>query len=406
LSLDVHLRGERIGTLFLAADDDYRFAYSAGAVAANGSGQPLLSTSLPVRPEPFSGPASRAYVEGLLPEGRARERAAVSVGVDPGDSFGLVAASGRDCCGAVVFLPEGEDPRADGGRWLGEEQLAGLLAGHPGAGPAPSYSLGGARHKLALIRAGGGGRWALPSAAEPSTHVVKPESGEFPGLLRNELFCMELARSVGLPVAQAALEEIGGRPCLVSRRFDREGAARVHKEDFCQALGFPPPGGALDEEERRGPGFAEAAGLLRAVDREDAISLLVSVAFFNYVVGNGDAHGCNYGLLHEEGGTRLAPFCDLSSTLVYDMPTHVGLVVNEDYDQTVYLLEMGWISEECGLDFDDLRKLAATVARRVGDALEPMAERAGAEGWHAPVIDDVVALASERASGLGFEADY
>lgn len=406
MSLDVHLRGEQVGTLFSVADNDYRFAYTPETVAAKGSGAPLLSTALPVRADPFSAPATSAYVEGLLPEGRARERAARALGLDPRDSFALIEATGRDCSGAVVFVPEREDPASDGAAdRLAEEQLALLLDGLPPSGVEPQFSLGGRRHKLALRR-DGERRWALPTAREPSTHVVKPEAGEFPDMARNEMFCMELARSVGLPVAEAALEEVAGRTCFVSRRFDREGIARVHQEDFCQALGFPPAERAMDEGDGQGPGFSEASGLLKAVGRPDAISLLLSIAFFNYVVGNGDAHGGNFGLLHEGGGTRLAPFYDLASTVVYDMPTHVGMVVNEDYDQSVYLLEMGWISEECGIEFDDLRKLAATIARRVGDALEPMAERARAEGWHAPVIDEIVGLAAERAAGLGFEADY
>ena len=81
-------------------------------------------------------------------------------------------------------------------------------------------------------------------------------------------------------------------------------------------------------------------------------------------------------------------------------------MVNEDYDQAVYLLEMGWISDDCDFDFDELRKLAATMSRRVGAALESVCQRARREGWHAPVIDDIVALASERASGLDFEVEY
>lgn len=396
-----------MGVLFPAGERDYRFAYRPEVLASRGSGEPLLSTALPVRAEPFTSRASSAYVEGLLPEGRSRERAARAAGVDPDDGFALVAAIGRDCCGAVVFVPEGGDPNGEAaGAWLEEARLAELVAGSASRDGRPTFALGGARHKLALVRDPEGGRWGLPGARRPSTHVVKPESGEYPDLVHNELFCMLLARAVGLPVADARLEEIAGRTCLVSRRFDREAGGRLHQEDFCQALGFPRAADALDDGERRGPGFAEASGLLKAVDRPQAISLLISVAFFNYVIGNGDAHGANFSLLHELGGTRLAPFYDLSSTVVYDIPLHVGMVVNEDYDQTVYLLEMGWIGEECGVELEQVRKLAAGLARRVCAALEPLAERARVEGWHAPVVDDIGDLAGERASGLGFEADY
>lgn len=411
MSLDVHLCGEPIGTLFSAGDGDYRFAYTPETVAAKGAGTSLLSTSLPVRPEPFSAEASSAYVEGLLPEGLARERLARALALDPGDGYGLIASTGRDCTGAVVFVPEGEGPEdiAPGADdWLGGPELESLLnwPPDPASQAEVRYSLSGARHKLALVRDREGEQWAMPSVAVPSTHVVKPEAGEFPDLVRNEMFCMELARAVGLPVAEAELEEIGGRTCLVSRRFDREGRIRLHQEDFCQALGFPPVSEARDEHDANGPGFAESSGLLKAVGRPEAVPLLLSAAFFNYAIGNGDAHGGNFGLLHDSGGTRLAPFYDLASTVVYDLPIHVGMVISEDYDQAVYLLEMGWVSEECDFDFDELRKLATIIAHRIGHEVEGVAARARREGWHAPVIDDIVELVIERATGLGFEADY
>lgn len=410
MSLGVHLCGERIGTLFSSADNEYRFAYAPDVVASRGAGASLLSTSLPLRAEPFSAEASSAYVERLLPEGRARARLARAVGVEADDAYGLIASLGRDCSGGVVFLQDGGTIASgmDGRRpWLDQEQLEALVSGppRPGSELEVSFSLAGARHKLALVADAAEERWALPSPSVPSTHVVKPESGEFSDLVRNEMFCMKLARSVGLPVAEAELRTIGGRECLVSRRFDREDGVRVHQEDFCQALGFPAPSSAAGPGEASGPGFAEATGLLKAIGRPGAVSLLLSLAFFNYVIGNGDAHGGNFGLLHESGGSRLAPFYDLASTVVYGLPIHVGLVISEDYDQSVYLLEMGWASEECDFDFHDTRKLAATVARRVQGALEIVADRARGQGWHAPVIDDIVALASERATGLGFEAD-
>ena len=182
------------------------------------------------------------------------------------------------------------------------------------------------------------------------------------------------------------------------------------------AAGQPAPGAQLPNEleiarrfgvhrhtARRAVAALVGRGLVRIARGQGTF---VEDSGIDYVIGNGDAHGVHFGLLHEDGGTRLAPLYGLASTVVYDMPTHVGMVVNEDYDQTVYLLEMGWISEESGVDFDEVRKLAAAVARRVGDALERLAERARAEAWHAPVIDDIVGLAAERATGLGFEADY
>lgn len=432
MSLDVHLHGEWIGRLFPAGEGDYRLAYDPDFVARMGAGAPVLSASLPAREEPYSAEATRSYTEALLPDGRRRERIAAELGLDPADGYALLAELGRDCAGAVSFLREdGEEPAEEEVRWLGEEELAELVAQPPRRlfDPASPHrmraALSGERHKLALVR--DGERWGWPTPSVPSTHVVKPNSGEYPDLVANEMFCTEVARRAGLPVADTGVEWLGGRPCLVSERFDRAGqgtaARRVHAEDFCQALGYPPevdlyvdPMDAHPEEEAEegcpsayadGPGFAAACGLLRALGREEDIATLLAAAFCNHALGNGDAHGKNYSLLFTERGLRLAPFYDISSTTVYEAPVHSGLVVADDYDaRYAYLLEIGWIGEEVEFDFDELRDIAYDTAHDVRESLWPVAEQAREEGWHAPVVDEIVEMSSDRAEGLGFEVEY
>lgn len=412
MSLEVHLYGERIGTLFPAGEADYRFAYSPETVSRAGAGATLLSSSLPVRPEPFSAAASQAYANALLPEGAWRRRLARELGVDAGDGYGLLSELGRDCAGAVVFVPEGTapDPTPDPVAWLGDEEFEELVWQPPkrlldsGSARRMRFSLAGVHHKLALVRDEGEDRWGWPSPGTPSTHIVKPETGAYPDLVANEMFCMEVARRAGLPVAGTELRKIVGRTCLVSRRFDRRGegpgAERIHQEDFCQALGFPADGSD-------GPGFAESWGLLKAVGRLDDVPLMLTMAVCNHLLGNGNAHGKNFALLFDGNGPRLAPFYDLVSTVVYGAPIHTGMVLAEDYEsEHAYLLELAQASEECKFDFDVFRELAGETASRVSGCLEAATARAHEEGWHAPVIDDIAELAGERAFGLSAEVEY
>ena len=104
MSLDVHLLGRRVGTLFPAGEGDYRFAYTAEAVSRADAVGGLLSNSLPVRAEPFGADASRSYVEGLLPQGPRRRRIAQELGVEARDGFELLARLGGDCAGAAVTV--------------------------------------------------------------------------------------------------------------------------------------------------------------------------------------------------------------------------------------------------------------------------------------------------------------
>ena len=134
MSLDVYLYGERVGTLFPAGDNDYRLAYDPDLVAKVGPGKVLLSNALPARPEPYSAEATRAYVEGLLPEGQRRGRLGRELDLDATDGYLLLAELGHDCPGAVTFLPEGETPARRGPdtlTWLTDDELGELLKPPP-----------------------------------------------------------------------------------------------------------------------------------------------------------------------------------------------------------------------------------------------------------------------------------
>jgi len=442
LSLDVYLYGERVGTLFPAGDNDYRLAYDPQLVERVGAGKALLSNSLPARPEPYSAEATRAYVEGLLPEGPRRARLGRELEIDAADGYLLLAEIGHDCPGAVCFLPAGEEPQRrdrDSLTWLSEEELGEVVKPPPPrlfSDECPRrmrFALPGLRHKLSLVHDPEGGRWAWPEAGAASTHVVKPETGEYPEYVANEMFCMTVARQLGLPVAKARVEELAGRRCLVSPRYDRivsesgREVRRLHCESFCQALGIGPVEESEDEpevededemerriDESEAPGWSEARGLLNAVSRPDEIVNLITAAFCNYILGNGDVHGKNFVLLDREKTSvtgpekkwRLAPLTDITSTVVYDDPIHHGLVISEEYQETSYLLELAEVCEECEFDFEVLRGLASTTASRIGMAVETIATRSKKEGWHQPIVDKIVELAADRSFGLGAEVEY
>ena len=91
---------------------------------------------------------------------------------------------------------------------------------------------------------------------------------------------------------------------------------RVHQEDFCQAMGFPPE---RKYQQEGGPLLRDCIAMLREWSTAPVLDIrdFLSGVMFNTVIGNADAHGKNYSLLYREGDRRLAPFYDLVCTLAW-----------------------------------------------------------------------------------------
>ena len=324
--LAVWLYGDRVAII----DEERhrpRLVYTEEAISRYQLGTPLLSLTLPVRPERYTQGLVRPFLDGLLPEGQSRLAVAEDFNVLASDTYGLIRAIGRDCAGAVVIQPgDGPAPppastlRAEALTEFDIEKLVANLRRAPlGVDERVRISLGGIQEKLLLTRMPDGS-WGRPVDGTPSTHILKPEIGRFPATVENEAFCMRLARHLGLPVASVETIVIGTRKLLVVERFDRivhdEGSVeRIHQEDFCQATGTFPDN---KYQEEGGPSLRRIAGLIEAAATPDSLDHLLRAVTTNVLIGNGDAHAKNFSLLHQPSGTLvLAPLYDLMCTLVY-----------------------------------------------------------------------------------------
>jgi serine/threonine-protein kinase HipA len=87
--------------------------------------------SLPLREDRFVGDPVIAVFDNLLPDNDAiRRRLAERAGAEGQDAYNLLTAVGRDCVGALQFLPDGADPGAAGGiagRPLEDKEIADIL---------------------------------------------------------------------------------------------------------------------------------------------------------------------------------------------------------------------------------------------------------------------------------------
>jgi serine/threonine-protein kinase HipA len=411
MALAVYLYGRRIGKLRPGTGADYTFAYSEAVIESADRGAVVLSHSLPAQEEPFGPAATRAYFEGLLPESGRREELARELQVSVHDSYALLARVGRDCAGAVVILPEEERLEGEkaGVNWLSEDRLIELVdelprrpLGVTRASGKLRLSLAGVQRKLALVRDERSG-FGEPVGDAPSTHLIKPQFGdEYPDLAVNEMYCMTVAGRIGLNVAKTGLTTIGGRTCLISSRFDRteqDGATvRLHQEDLCQALGVPTN---LKYEANSGPGFRHFHRLLGEIGRGGDINSMVRSAVLNFVLGNSDAHGKNFAILFTREGRRLAPLYDIVSTAVYDLDREMAMAIGSNFDpDSVQLADWLDMSADCDLPPRRFFPLVRATAAEIKQAVSKVRAEAEAEGWYAPVIAEVEAVARKRVDHI------
>lgn len=374
--LAVWLYGQRVATIERAKRARLRLTYSETALEEYRLGVPLLSMSMPLRPEPYTHGVVQPFVDGILPEDPARTVLAREHDVSADDSLGLLAALGRDCAGALIIQSDNEPPppisTTTTAEPLDEDALvsavSNLRSAPLGAIGRVRVSLGGVQEKLLLTRMPDG-RWGRPVDGTPSTHILKPEIASYPHTVANEAYCMRLARELGLPVAVVDVTVVGGRKLLVVERFDREVSIngtvrRIHQEDLCQALGVSP---RLKYEEEHGPSLRGVAQVVQATT--DSLDTLLRAVVFNLAIGNGDAHAKNFSLLHmPDGSLRLAPLYDLMSTMIYNDDRLAMYIDDVRRMNRITGLRLQNEAERWGISRPDSRTLIDDLLARLPDA--------------------------------------
>jgi serine/threonine-protein kinase HipA len=414
--LIVLLSGEPVGVLTSSGDGRGTIEYLP-EVVERSSDLPVLSLSLPVRREPYNADETNPFLSGLLPEGAVRSALARRWRLAENDVFGLLAIAGRDCAGAVAFVPEEKvtAEKGKGVRWLDESELEHLLDElpiHP-LGDEPEQgiriSLAGAQEKLVMVL-GQDGRVGLPRGDTPSTHIFKPSPSlrtrggrpAFPDLVVNEAFCLTLARQCGIEAAAPALRQVGTEEILVVERFDRRTEAgrvlRLHQEDVCQALGIDPQ---RKYQADGGPSAADVIRLLRTRSARAAQDVLAFVdrLVLAITIGNADAHAKNYSLLLEHGTVRLAPAYDLICTAVYPgISSTLAMAIGDQY-QADQVTPRHWaqLLAECDLDTMALRRRMARLAEALAREAGPVAQDLRDRGANGEILDAIAAIILRRA---------
>jgi serine/threonine-protein kinase HipA len=377
-----------------------------------------LSISMPLALAQHGHAKVDPFLWGLLPDNQmVLDHWARKFHVSARNVFSLIGAVGEDCAGAVQFVrPErlevilgAAPPKIE---WLDEaaiaQRLRALREDHS-AWRIPrdtgQFSLAGAQPKTALLFENG--RWGVPSGRVPTTHILKPPSGDFDGHTENEHFCLELARALGLPVVDSRIMHFQDEVAIVIERYDRirtvTGLRRVHQEDICQALSISP---TKKYQNEGGPGIKDIVELLRTYSSnaaEDVRTFLDSVAY-NWLIVGTDAHAKNYALLiGAEGRVRLAPLYDVASVFPYpQIDIHrvkLSMKLGGEYRfRNIQLRHWRRQAEELGVDPDELVHRVDDLARQLAEHVPAIARRMTDEGLAHPLIPRLANQLTARAA--------
>lgn len=392
------LDGREVGTVHYK---DSRLSFTYSETWRSDPNAYPLSLSMPLGSATHGHARIEAFLWGLLPDNdRILQNWGKRFQVSPKNVFRLIAHVGEDCAGAVQFVTLERlealiaEPAAKEIQWLTDDDVAERLrilrADHSAwrtASDTGQFSLAGAQPKTALLFERR--RWGVPSGRIPTTHILKPPTGEWDGHAENEHFSLQLARSLGLIVPNSSVLRFQDELAIVVERYDRARAGnrwlRIHQEDICQALGHQP---TRKYESDGGPGVRRIVELLREQSSspdEDVQSFLDALAF-NWLIAGTDAHAKNYSLLLGQNGVvRLAPFYDLASILPYPAvemaKAKLAMKIGGEYRlRNIGLRNWQKLSAELRLDDAKLIDRIRTMAQALPDQVTTIQQQVEREG--------------------------
>jgi serine/threonine-protein kinase HipA len=401
--LVVELYGTRAGVL-RGTWRTFDFLPDPAAVARFGIDSPVLSVAIPLTVVAVRARKERRqnFFRELLPEGRMLTRLAQQAGVAEQDVVGLLRAYGRDVAGALqVWDPdvpgEPRQPALEPMSGAGVARLLEHVQDNP-LGNKPSggkTSLAGVQDKIVLARIENG--WNRVIDGWPSTHILKPESRDYPTSIYDEEFGARFARAAGLTSFPTWVEEFEGVPAVVIERYDRSPDApqgRIHQEDFNQVLAA---GGNQKYQKYGGKVSLERIARVFATLGDSAsLERLFKLVVVSVAVGNLDLHAKNVSLLHlPDGSMTLSPAYDVVPQAHQPNDGEVALAVGGEYRHAAitmdHLLTEG---RAWGL---------ATAADLAEEALAAVLQQASTETPHerayARLARDISGFASNLLAG-------
>ncbi|GAA3775641.1 type II toxin-antitoxin system HipA family toxin [Microbacterium kribbense] len=408
MKLAVELYGVVIGHLDGADARTFDFVATGEAAAEFGVNSRVLSVLMPlaqVAPRQHAGRRRNWFAE-LLPEGDQLDYMLALSGIRRGDVPSFLARYGRDVAGAVQIwdVDDPTEPRtpdllpvdATDVRELLQDPLGSPLANAPLNGKS---SLGGVQPKVVL--AWENDRWNQAVGGFPSTHILKPQLDTNPTVIYDEEYGGRLARGLGLAEFDTRVDVFDGLPALVVERFDRAEGARIHQEDFNQALGAS--GNQKYQEIGGVVSLRRVADSLYRFASSSDLARLAQITTLAVAVGNLDLHTKNLGLLHDSAGNvSLAPAYDMVPMAHHrDADGKLALAVNKKYRHSE-ITRRDLVAE---MQTWGLRRPDQLVAATLERLNELIAHERPLEGAHPMLRKDVLRFTRNLVDGRAAGAE-
>lgn len=367
-SLNVFLNDKHIGTLEKDDNGGVIFQYSNNA-------DRILSLSLPIQKAPFENKQCRGFFNGLLPESEhTRIAIGKKYGINPKNDFSILQAIGYDCAGAVSFF-DNTDTQTPSKYLqetyeidytpLSENELEKFIVELPQKPLATGVedmrlSLAGAQDKTSVIVVDG--QIGIPKDNVPTSHILKPAINGFNETIENEFICIKTAEKLGIKVPDVKIGYANKTKYFLIQRYDREiivnKIKRIHQEDFCQASNIP---STYKYQAEGGVDFKRCFEILRVTSQPAvAINQFIQLMIFNYLIGNNDAHGKNFSILHYDNGEiKFAPAYDILCSQVYpELSNKMAMKIGGHYKHDeILLMRFEKLANENDISFTQLKKI-------------------------------------------------
>jgi serine/threonine-protein kinase HipA len=305
---DVYKAGKLVAQL-RRANQGIQFHYLPNAVA--------VATTLQVSDVPvtYLAGAIPPFFAGLLPEGRRLTALRNQVKTSSDDELSLLLVVGNDVVGDVQVVPEGEAPSESEALVTVKSSFAEVRFSEVlrGADIVDRSGIPGVQDKASARMI------SVPVARASRRYILKVDPPEFPLVVQNEFYFIQLAKSAGIPTVDAEIvTDAVGQLGLLVRRFDRTtgndgSVVLLACEDACQLLNLWPADKYNVTSEVVTRAIIEVCPAAPVAARD-----VFRQFCFAWLTGNGDVHAKNISVLATpQGEWRVSPAYDLPSTLPY-----------------------------------------------------------------------------------------